>query len=427
MRMNHRSVSVRGHRLRDNRELVRRSAAVLAVATVGLVSACGGSSSGGSSATSTSTTTATGSTIVFGVIASESGTGVTQNSDVSTTAKDWQTYVNAHGGLGGHPVNVIVKDDANNAATALQDAQELIQNDHAVAIGDASFTATSFEKYVDSANVPVISLGGAGASSLYLTDKNFFTNMTTIPGAVYAFAKTAQIAGAKSFGLLYCSESPTCAQSVPLFKASAQAVGLAFGYSAAVSASTPNYTAVCLAAKSKGVDALAVVSADQQENQHIYDNCATQNYKPIVLNNGSTFGPSGLSDSNIPVQWQFTPTLSASVDSPVTATFRTAMGGDLSSAAVAQNVMNAWVGLQVFGAAAEAGVTAGATPTATAIYNGLYSFKGFTADGLTGPLTFSRSAPSQSNCFFLSKLDHGTFSTPKGTAPICEASAAGQQ
>jgi branched-chain amino acid transport system substrate-binding protein len=416
--MNHLRVPGQGHRTRTSRALARKSLCVLAVAGVGAVSACGGSSSGGANSTGS---TLTGPKVVFGVIASESGPGVTQNSDISTTAKNWQDYVNAHGGIGGSPVSVIVKDDNNNAATALQDAQELVQNDHAVAIGDGSFTATSFEKYVDSAKVPVISLGGAGASTLYLSDKNFFTNMTTIPGAVYAFAKTAQIAGAKSFGLLYCAESPTCAQSVPLFKAAAQGVGLAFGYSAAVSASTPNYTAVCLAAKSAGVDALAVVSADQQENQHIYDNCAAQKYNPIVLNNGSTFGPAGSSDSNIPVQWQFTPTLSANVTSAATAPFRAAMGSDLSSASVLQNAMNAWVGLEVFGAAAKAGLTGGATPTTTAIYNGLYSLKSFTAGGLTGPLTFNQAAPTQSNCFFLSKLDHGAFSTPKGTAPICEA------
>jgi branched-chain amino acid transport system substrate-binding protein len=428
MRMNHQSASVREPDRRTRRVLVRKSLCVVALAGVGLVSACGGSSSSGpSSSGSPSASALSGPKVVFGVIASESGTGVTQNSDVSTAAKDWQDYTNAHGGIGGDPVSVIVKDDSNNAATALQDAQELIKNDHAVAIGDASFTATSFAKYADAAKVPVISMGGAGASTLYLSDPNFFTNMTTIPGAVYAFAKTAQLAGAKSFGLLYCAESPTCAQSVPLFKAAAKGVGLSFGYSAAVSASTPNYTAVCLAAKSAGVDSLAVVSADQQENQHIYDNCATQNYSPIVLNNGSTFGPSGATDSKIPVQWQFTPTLSPNVKSAATAPFRTAMAGYLSSASVLQNVMNAWVGLEVFGAAAKAGVTTGAAPTATGIYNGLYSLKGFTAGGLTGPLTFSKTAPTQSNCFFLSKLDHGNFSTPKGTAPICEASAAGQQ
>jgi branched-chain amino acid transport system substrate-binding protein len=421
--MNHLQASVRRHKARTSPALVRKSLCVGALAGLCLVSACGGSSA----AKSPTASNLSGPKVVFGVIASQSGTGVTQNSDISTTAQSWQKYINAHGGIGGHPVSVIVKDDNNNAATALQDAQELIENDHAVAIGDASFTATSFEKYVDSAKVPVISLGGAAASILYLTDKDFFTNMTTIPGAVYAFAKTAQIAGAKSFGLLYCSESPTCAQSVPLFKAAAQGVGLSFGYSAAVSASTPNYTAVCLAAKSAGVDALAVVSADQQENQHIYDNCATQNYNPIVLNNGSTFGPSASTDSNIPVQWQFTPTLPPSVDSVATAPFRAAMGSYLSSASVLQNVMNAWVGLEVFGAAAKAGLTPGTTPTAAALYNGLYSLKDFTAGGLTGPLTFNKEAPTQSNCFFLSKLDHGAFSTPKGTDPICEASTAGQQ
>jgi branched-chain amino acid transport system substrate-binding protein len=402
---------------------VRKSVSLLAFAGLGAVSACGGSSSGGAASGGTNLT---GPKIVIGVVASESGTGVATNNDISTTAKNWQDYVNANGGINGSPVSVIVKDDANNAATALQDAQDLIQNDHAVAIGDASFTATAFQKYVDGAKVPVVSLGGAGASTLYLSDPNFFTEMTTIPGAIAAYAETAKIAGGKSFGLLYCSESPTCSQSVPLFKQASLATGLKFGYSAEVSASTPNYTAVCLAAEHAGVDALAIVSASPQENQRIFDNCATQNYNPIALNNGSTFGPSAASDSKIPVQWTFTPTLSVNVKSAATAAFQSAMGSYLASATAPQNVMNAWVGLEVLGAAAKAGVTSGATPTATAMYDGLYSLKAFTAGGLTGPLTYNRAAPTQSNCFFLSKLDHGTFSTPKGTAAICPPAAGGQ-
>lgn len=426
MRMNHQSVSVRGPRPNNSRALARKSVSLIALAGLGVVSACGGSSSGSTSSGGSGGSKLSGPKVVIGVVASESGTGVTTNSDISTTATNWQNYVNAHGGINGSPISVIVKDDGNNAATALQDAQDLIQNDHAVAIGDASFAATAFQKYVDGAKVPVVSLGGAGASTLYLSDKNFFTDMTTIPGAIAAYAETAKIAGGKNFGLLYCSESPTCSQSVPLFKQASQATGLQFGYSAEVNASTPNYTAVCLAAKHAGVDSLAIVSASPQENQRIFDNCATQNYNPIVLNNGSTFGPSAASDSKIPVQWTFTPTLSASVKSAATAPFRAAMGSYLASASVPQNLMNAWVGLEVLGAAAKAGVKSGATPTAAAMYDGLYSLKDFTAGGLTGPLTYNRAAPTQSNCFFLSKLDHGTFSTPKGTAPVCPPAASGQ-
>lgn len=423
MRMTHESVSARRHRPKTRRAPLRKSLSFLAIAGVGIVTACGGSSSSGASSASSNLT---GAKLVIGVIASENGTGITQNSDITTTAKNWQNYINDHGGIAGHPVSVVVKQDGGNAATALQAAQDLIQNDHAIAIGDASFAASGFQKYVDGANVPVISLLGATASFLYVTDKNFFTNMTTIPAAAYAFAKTAQIAGGKSFGLLYCAEAATCAQSVPLFKADAKAVGLSFGYSAAVSASTPNYTAVCLAAKAAGVDALAIVGADQQANLRIYDNCATQGYKPIVLNGGSSLPQSSKTDPKIPVQWLFTPTLPTFVESTATEPFRAAMGSYLATSAVPQNVMNAWVGLEVFAAAAKAGVTTGATPAASAIYDGLYSLKAFTAGGLTGPLTYDRSKPSQSNCFFVSKIDHGVASTPNGTDPVCATGAAGQ-
>lgn len=412
--------------MKTRRALLRKPLGILVVAGLGLVSACG--SSGSSSTTAASSASKlSGSKIVFGVIASEGGTGITKTADISTTAKNWQDYMNAHNGIGGHPVSVIVKNDRGNAASALQIAQDLIKNDHAIAIGDASFAAAGFQKYVDGANVPVISLNGSTASFLYVTDKNFFANMTTIPAAAYAFVKTAQIAGGTNFGLLYCAEAAACAQSVPLFKADAQAVGMKFGYSAAIGAATPNFTAVCLAAKNAGVDSLAVVTADPQANQRLFDNCATQDYKPIVLNGGSNLPQAAKDDPKIPVQWLWSPTLPYFVKTAATAPFRQAMGEYLPSATVQQKVMNVWVGLEVFAAAAKAGVKAGGTLTASSIYEGLYSFDGFTAGGLTGPLTYKRSQPNQANCFFVSKMDHGVSSTPKGTAPVCAVGAAGQK
>jgi len=64
--------------------------------------------------------------------------------------------VNDHGGINGHPVQVIVENDQYNASLALQAAKDLIQNKHAIAILDNSFVDQAFESYVDAQKVPVI-------------------------------------------------------------------------------------------------------------------------------------------------------------------------------------------------------------------------------------------------------------------------------
>ena len=72
------------------------------------------SSTAASSATAAASAAPTGAPLVIGVISSDSGYGG-NNPDVPTTAAAWETYVNAHGGIAGHPVQVIVEDEIGRA------------------------------------------------------------------------------------------------------------------------------------------------------------------------------------------------------------------------------------------------------------------------------------------------------------------------
>jgi branched-chain amino acid transport system substrate-binding protein len=407
----------------------RRHLTWLALAGAGVlaITACSSSSSSSSSpgsAASTGSAAAAsnlkGAPLVIGVISSDSGYGG-NNPDVPTTAKDWETYVNSHGGIAGHPVQVIVEDDADNAAKALQDAQDLIQNKHAIAIGDSSLSNAAFEKYVDSAKVPVISLNEGDASVQYFTDPNFFTNEATVPAGIWAQSKLAQLSGASKYGFLYCAEDPNCASAVPLTKADAASVGIKLAYQASFSSSAPNYTAQCVAAQQAGVEALFVAGANQSANQRVLDNCASQHYQPAAIAAVGTLGSASAKDRQIPVQWGYTGTLPWFVKNASTATFNQVMGSYLDSAISPPLVMGTWVGLQLFAAA---GKHVGATPTSQDIYDGLYARNRETLGGLTAPLTFKKGQPNQDNCFFVYQVKNGTYSTPKGTNPICAVGAA---
>ena len=57
----------------------------------------------------------------------------------------WVNTVNAAGGIEGHQVQLIVKDDAGNPGTAVTNAQALI-NQHVTAIADVSILDQAFEQ-----------------------------------------------------------------------------------------------------------------------------------------------------------------------------------------------------------------------------------------------------------------------------------------
>src|SRR5262245_40671042 len=100
------------------------------------LSACSSSSSSADNksagAPASSGSTATGTPIKIGVISTDSGNTGTSD-DVPDTVKQWQAFVNAHGGISGRRVEVTEIDDGGNPAQALQGFNTL-KSEGAVAI-----------------------------------------------------------------------------------------------------------------------------------------------------------------------------------------------------------------------------------------------------------------------------------------------------
>ena len=172
-----------------------------------------------------------GTPLVVGVVATDSGaTGTT--SDNSTTVQDWTKYVNSHGGINGHPVKVDYMNDGDSAATAIQDATTLINTDHVIALMDASSTAAPYASLAAQNHVPMISLIGDHNATDYLTDANAFAEGTTVPSELWSYAEAANLSGKKNLALLYCAEVAACAQLVPAVKAGGASTGVKVVYSA---------------------------------------------------------------------------------------------------------------------------------------------------------------------------------------------------
>ena len=102
---------------------------------VAALAGCGSSkspSATGSSATTSAgssggTSTAHGSPIVIGNIGSYSSAAGSAIVQEQQGLQAWVASVNAGGGIDGHPIDLILKQDNNTPATALAEARELLE------------------------------------------------------------------------------------------------------------------------------------------------------------------------------------------------------------------------------------------------------------------------------------------------------------
>lgn len=77
-------------------------------------------------------TSASGTPIVLGSVGTYSATTGNFTNAGKPAIEAWADWVNAHGGINGHPVKLIVKDNMNDEAQAVSEVQQLVQQDHVV-------------------------------------------------------------------------------------------------------------------------------------------------------------------------------------------------------------------------------------------------------------------------------------------------------
>jgi len=237
-----------------------------------------------SSTKSTSPTGAAGSAvpIKIGLLGSFTSATAVAGSDVvagEDAVKAWAEAVNASGGIDGHPVQLTVEDDGTNPATALTDAQTLVA-DHEDAVMDLSNVDQAFGPTLQSADIPVV--GASLPEAEEGANPDFFPEGETNASSYYAVALLAKESGATNLGIIYCVEAPQCAELVSPMKAQATTVGVPVTYTASISATAPDYTAQCVAAKQQHVTALYLGEVAAVGARFIQD-CQQQGYDPTYV------------------------------------------------------------------------------------------------------------------------------------------------
>jgi branched-chain amino acid transport system substrate-binding protein len=368
------------------------------------------------------TAPATGSTWVLGSIVTETGAESPSTGGGGIVLNAWQNWVNDHGGINGHRVKIIVLDDQGSPTQGLADAHQLIDTDHVIAlVGTSSTPENQWGPYAQQAGVPVI---GTGATSgvIWMTNADFYPVGTAPITEVYASLLAAAKDGKTKVGELYCAESPACAQGVAFAKAVAPSVGVQMVYFGSVSATAPDYSAQCLAAKGAGADSL-FIAADQNTVTRVESDCAKQGVKEVVLGGDGTVSPNWVKNADFQGEVDWQPYIPWNLRNSATADYYSAMqqfaSGELHSARFGANDIGAWISGQLFIAAAKA-ANLGDSPTSSQVVDGLTSLQGETLGGLTTPLTFAKGSPHVVKCFFLESIRNDQWTQPFGTQPLCQ-------
>lgn len=378
---------------------------------------------GGPTGGSTGGSSASGTPIKIGLICDCTGTFGASAIVNNKVVQAWAKSVNAAGGLSGHPVDLDIKDDSSNPANSVTAVQQLI-SDHVAAIIDDTVLDSAWSDAVSKAKIPVIA--GDLNNAPFYTNPDFYPSGQTFDHALAAIILTAKGTGASNLGLLYCAESPTCQQAVGAVKSLGDQYGVPLKYSGSISATAPNYTAQCLAAKQAGIAALFVADTASVDI-HLINDCAQQNYHPKYLVAGAaysqqladTVGP----DDTLLTEFPELPTFAtdkAPVQKMVAALDKYYPGlrndkVNYSGAAPAY-----WTAGLLVGAAVKAAhVSATASVGAEQILNGLNSLKGETLGGFSPPLTFTAGKPHSVDCWYTASTTNGKSSLIKNGKLTC--------
>ncbi|HVU73432.1 MAG TPA: ABC transporter substrate-binding protein [Mycobacteriales bacterium] len=341
-----------------------------------------------SSAVATSTTPASGAPIVIGTTGSYSGV-----SNIGIGPRDtlyvWAKWVNSQGGIAGHPVQVVAEDNASDDNRALADVQDLVGNHHAVAITMApGADIASFLPYLQQKQVPVA--GGFAESERWWQSPIAFPSGSAA-SAVGFDSAIAQGAHKKIIAVLYCAESAVCKENGDKAAAYAPKLGLTVKYEASVSIATPDFTASCIQAQSRGVEAL-IVFADAATVTRLANNCDNQGYHPTYA---------ALGDDTLAAQPSLQGMVSASdtfawtdTSTPATAAYQQAM--DAYGPKVPRNAAgaDAWAGAEEIRKALEG---AAGPVTGQTVLAGLWKMRNETLGGLVPGMTFVKGANATPN------------------------------
>lgn len=381
------------------------------------------SSGGGASSPSSGTCTgpATGSTVNVGQIGTWSGLIGSIIGIMRTGAQVWANYVNQHGGLNCHKVNLISADDGGDPSTALSLAQTMVQQDHVIAfLASANpLTIGTTAPYMQQVKVPAI--GGDGLEPQWNTNPDLFPEGANGRVAQDGVIQAAIKQGHTQVGVVACVEfSLICSNAANIVQKDTPTLGGKVVYNAAVSIAQPDFTSQCIGAHNAGVTVL-LLGLDPASIDRFVNDCANQSYHPLYVTNSVvlvssllTPNANGLTAAGAVFPYQ--------QQSPETAAFDQAFQQATGAAPTGELDALAWVSGLIL-QAASINLPA-SNPTGADVLTGLYNIKNDNFGGLTSAITYQQGQTQASPlCYFTIDVANNAYVAPNGLQTQCVSSA----
>jgi branched-chain amino acid transport system substrate-binding protein len=356
------------------------------------------------------------SPIVVGTLDESSGQGSADLHFPSIVAPAAVKWINAHGGINGHPLQDIVIDTQSNPSNGLPDARTLVEQDHVVAlVGNADAEAESaYSAYLTQQKIPVI--GAEEDTAVWTSNPYFFSVDAAGDVGVNSFASVAHKLGYKKLGGVAFSNCPPCAEGITITSKLAPGLGEKLVSTQLVPFVSPDYTSTCLALKQAGAQFLFLALATSNVVQ-MYQQCKLQGYSPFYGLQGSvadgTLGVGASKGILVGGEMEAFPWFSKLAGA---AQFRAAMNKyEPGKFYENPDATATWTSFMVLRQALlDAHI--GSTVTSSDVLRGLYSFKGETLGGLLAqPVTYKKATPPiDFHCYFLVSQKAGKW-TDDGT------------
>jgi len=377
-----------------------------------------GTVSGNAAAAGTTASKPSGALIKIGVLVDLTGADSVIFKGSGSVATAWAKWVNAQGGINGHPVEVVVMDTQSSPATAAGDARELVENDDVAAVAVESLVAgPAIEPYLNSHNIPY--LGNNVGDGPANPPSTYFSLDIGFPAYAETAALLAKSAGFKSLTSVVCSEIAACLSIGNTLKAYSPTVGVAYKGTSTMASTAPNATAQCVEIVNSGAG-LTLAALSLVPTGKLITTCRAQGYK-------GGFAITSVSQANF-LQLGATPLYGLDADFPWWST----------AAAVVQyrDVMaqyapgldyrsyfddDMWALLQLFSYAVSKSGPSTDAPVSGADVISAYrtAVKNVTLGGLLAqPITYSASGNTIVNCFWpVERRANGSFVTLTGSGP----------
>jgi branched-chain amino acid transport system substrate-binding protein len=359
--------------------------------------------------------TATGTPIKIGVVGSLSGKSLPATAGPEGL-KAWAATINGKGGLQGHPVEIVVKDDANDPTKSLTAVKQLVEQENVVAITSWTGNDTSWADYIKKKNIPVI--GGQSYSPIWQENPVFFPVQSTLGTAMTAQPLMAKNAGLSTIGSYYTADVAAAVEAVKAKDAIAGSLGLEAVFNAAISSSQPDFTAPCLAAKETGVEAMMLSGVPVER---ITPSCAQQGFTPKWILPGENVTAEVLKTPNLGDVLAPQMAFPFFIDDAATQDYRSAMETDYrgpEEETFSPLTSSAWMAGLVYQAVLD-NIGAKESVTSADLFKGLYQVKNLTEGGLLAGLTYTKGEPRSVDCFWETEVHDGEWVAPNGLEPAC--------